>query len=166
MQKFRIDMDGARTLRLLEESEFKFKIPRYADLLMDTYLVLKIPDIWSPIYHPSENTNNNWSAYNFKWIKNLGTTIIKEVVVTSGSIILHKFTGDYLAAMVERDFTEEKKNLFNKMSGNTDNLNENKSVNFKVSNYNSSFISDLKVAKDSDLEGTMIYEDKKLKMNV
>ena len=50
MQKFRIDYDGLRTLRLCEESNFSFKVPRYADLLMDTYLVVNLPDIWSPIW--------------------------------------------------------------------------------------------------------------------
>ena len=52
LQKFRIDYDGTRDLRLSEESTFKFKIKRYAELLMDTYLVITLPDVWSPIYHP------------------------------------------------------------------------------------------------------------------
>ena len=56
LQKFRIDFDGLRELRLSEPSTFTFKIPRYADLLMDTYLCLTLPDIWSPIYYPCEKT--------------------------------------------------------------------------------------------------------------
>ena len=36
LQKFRIDFEGQRNMRLSEESKFSFKIPRYADLLMDT----------------------------------------------------------------------------------------------------------------------------------
>lgn len=157
LQKFRIDYDGLRELRTSEESIFKFKIPRYADLLMDTYLVLKIPDIWSPIYHPSDSTNNNWSAYNFKWIKNLGTTIIKEIVVTSGSITLHKFTGDYLAAMVERDFTEEKKNLFNKMSGNTDNLNDPANTKGRLNSYPNSFYTSNTNGSEPSIRGRDLY---------
>ena len=43
LQKFRIDFNGQRTLRLTEDSKFTFKIPRYADLLMDTYLVINLP---------------------------------------------------------------------------------------------------------------------------
>ena len=35
MQKFRVDFEGSKTLRLSESSYFTFKIPRYADLLMD-----------------------------------------------------------------------------------------------------------------------------------
>jgi hypothetical protein len=36
LQKFRIDYDGIRDLRLTEPSTFCFKIKRYAELLMDT----------------------------------------------------------------------------------------------------------------------------------
>ena len=45
MQKFRIDYDGSRDLRTNTPSTFKFKIKRYAELLMDTYLVLTLPNI-------------------------------------------------------------------------------------------------------------------------
>ena len=39
MQKFRIDFNGQRNLRLNEESKFTFRMPRYAELLLDSYLV-------------------------------------------------------------------------------------------------------------------------------
>jgi hypothetical protein len=130
LQKFRIDYNGTKDLRLTEPSTFTFKIPRYAELLMDTYLVVTIPDIWSPIYPPNSPGEDNdtigagiWSTYDFRWIEDLGTHMIKEIEVTCGSFTVAKYSGDYLAAMVDRDFTEEKKNLFNEMTGNTINLN-------------------------------------------
>ena len=79
---------------------------------MDTYLVVTIPDIWSPIYHPHDKTNFKWSAYDFKWIKNLGTNMIKEVLITCGNQTLQRYSGNYIESMVERDFTNEKKDLF------------------------------------------------------
>ena len=54
LQKFRIDFDGLRNLRMNESSEYIFKVPRYADLLMDTYLVVTLPTIWSPIIPPTD----------------------------------------------------------------------------------------------------------------
>ena len=45
VQKFRIDYEGCRDLRLSEESKFTFKIKRLADLLMDTYVVINLPNI-------------------------------------------------------------------------------------------------------------------------
>jgi len=124
LQKFRIDYDGLRELRPTEPSTFKFKIPRYADLLMDTYIVFRLPDIWSPIYPPTDDTNNNWSPYEFKWIENIGSQIIKEIIITCGSLTLQKYTGEYMAAMVDRDFSSEKKELFNRMTGNIPELND------------------------------------------
>ena len=105
MQKFRIDYDGLREFRPAEPSTFTFKIPRYADLLMDTYLCVTLPDIWSPIYHPvsppEENdtntdytgltTNGLWSPYEFKWIRNLGTTMIREVTITCGALTIQRY---------------------------------------------------------------------------
>ena len=58
LQKFRVDFEGAKTLRLSEESTFTFKIPRYADLLMDCYLSVDLPNIWSPIVPPNETDTN------------------------------------------------------------------------------------------------------------
>ena len=54
LQKFRIDFDGQKNLRLNEESKFTFKIPRYAELLLDSYVVITLPSIWSPIYPPHD----------------------------------------------------------------------------------------------------------------
>ena len=58
LQKFRLDFDGLRELKTTEPSTFTFKVKRYAYLLMDTYVVVNLPDIWSPIWSPSANTNN------------------------------------------------------------------------------------------------------------
>ncbi len=77
LQKFRLDFDGQRELRLTESSKFTFKMKRYGDLLMDTYLVLNLPDIWSPIWPANSDpnspyyTNDQYSPYDFKWIENL-----------------------------------------------------------------------------------------------
>ena len=90
LQKFRIDFEGQKDLRPTEESTFTFKIKRYADLLMDTYLVLTLPDIWSPIYNPCSTTNYLWAAYDFKWIQNIGANIIKTIEINCGSQTIHK----------------------------------------------------------------------------
>jgi len=101
LQKFRIDYDGLRNLRLTEDSTFNFKIPRYTELLMDTYLVVSLPNIWSPICNPIDNTDNKWSSYDFRWIKDLGTHMIREVVISCGSQTIQRYSGEYLAARSE-----------------------------------------------------------------
>lgn len=122
LQKFRLDYDGSRDLRLTTDSVFTFKVKRYAELLMDTYLVLTLPDIWSPVYPPTPDTSGNWAEYQFRWIKEIGSRIIRNVEITCGSLKLQSYTGDYLAALVDRDFSHEKKDLYNKMTGNVPEL--------------------------------------------
>jgi hypothetical protein len=124
LQKFRIDYTGSRDLRTTDSSTFKFKIPRYADLLMDTYLVITLPDIWSPIYPPTSDTNETYVPYEFRWIEDLGTNLITEIEINCGSFCLARYSGAYLAAMVDRDFTTEKKQLFKHMTGNIPELND------------------------------------------
>lgn len=124
LQRFRLDYDGARDLRLTEVSKFTFKMKRYADLLMDTYVVVTLPDIWSPIYPASANTGNQYSPYEFRWIDHLGALMIKEIEILSGSSVLQRYSGQYLAAMVDRDFSETKKDMFNRMTGNVAELND------------------------------------------
>lgn len=121
-QKFRVDYDGQRDLRLSEESKFTFRIPKYADLLTQMYLVLTLPNIYSPIYHPCMETDQHWSPYCFRWIRHLGTCMIKEIEIKCGSFTLQRYSGDYIQAVVERDFDENKKDLFYRMSGNVKDL--------------------------------------------
>jgi Major capsid protein N-terminus/Large eukaryotic DNA virus major capsid protein len=123
MQKFRIDFTGLRNLRMSEESRFTFTVPRYAELLMDTYLVVTLPTIWSPIYPPL-SCNDAWHPYEFRWIDNLGTQMIKEIVFSVGGQILQRVTGKYLLAQVQRDLNGTKRFLYDSMTGNTAELND------------------------------------------
>jgi hypothetical protein len=123
MQKFRIDFTGLRNLRMSEESRFTFTVPRYAELLMDTYLVVTLPTIWSPIYPPL-SCNDAWHPYEFRWIDNLGTQMIKEITFSVGGQILQRVTGKYLLAQVQRDLNGTKRSLYDNMSGNTAELND------------------------------------------
>jgi hypothetical protein len=123
MQKFRIDFTGLRNLRMSEESRFTFTVPRYAELLMDTYLVVTLPTIWSPIYPPL-SCNDAWHPYEFRWIDNLGTQMIKEITFSVGGQILQRVTGKYLLAQVQRDLNGTKRSLYDNMTGNTAELND------------------------------------------
>ena len=123
LQKFRIDFTGQRSLRLSTDSKFTFYMPRYADLLMDTYVVVTLPTIWSPIMPPS-SCSENWAPYEFRWIENLGTQMIKEIVISVGGQTLQVLTGKYLLGLVQRDFINDKKKLYDEMSGNIPELND------------------------------------------
>jgi len=157
LQKFRIDYDGLRDLRLTEPSTFTFKIPRYAELLMDTYIVVTIPDIWSPIYYPNDQNGGIWTPFEFNWIRDLGTHIVKEVVITCGSQTIQKYSGEYLGAMVERDFTSEKKDLFNKMTGNVQELYDPANAYSRVNTYPSAYYTDNPNGSEPSIRGRNLY---------
>jgi len=154
LQKFRIDYNGQRDLRLNEPSTFTFKIPRHADLLMDSYLVVSLPDIWSPIMNPSYINNNKWAAYGYKWIKNLGIQMISEITITCGAALIQRYSGQYLHAMVERDFTKEKKDLFYKMTGNVPELNDPANTNSRTNTYPSAFFTGSITGMNIDPQGS------------
>jgi len=141
LQKFRVDFEGSKTLRLAEESYFTFKIPRYADLLMDSYLSVDLPNIWSPIMPPttdqaSQQSNSGmWIPYEFKWIESLGALMISNITITCGNQTLQEFSGAYLKNMIERDLNQRKINLFNEMTGNTPELNDPGNSGTRVNSY-------------------------------
>ena len=157
LQKFRIDYDGARDLRLTEPSVFSFKMPRYAELLMDTYLVLNIPTIWSPIYNPCPETGNMWAAYDFRWIRELGTNMISEITITCGSQTIQRYSGEYLRAMVERDFSAEKKELFDKMTGNTIELYDPANAYTRENTYPSAYYTTSGPGAEPSIRGRKLY---------
>ena len=157
LQKFRIDYDGLRELRTTESSTFTFKIPRYAELLMDTYVVVTLPDIWSPFYHPNSNNSNSWTPYEYRWISDLGTNMIEEITINCGSLTIQKYTGQYLAAMVERDFNSEKKGLFNAMTGNVPELNDPANGFGRSNTYPSAFYTGSAVGAEPSIRSRNIY---------
>jgi hypothetical protein len=157
LQKFRLDHEGISDLRLSQDSTFKFKVKRYAELLMDVYVVVTLPDIWSPIHEPTTSTSDNWSAYDFRWIKDLGTNIIKEINITCGSLTLQKYSGQYLRTMVERDFNESKKDLFNRMTGNIPELNDPAYANGRSGSYPSTFYTDAPNGAEPSIRGRDLY---------
>jgi hypothetical protein len=153
LQNYRLDYDGTRDLRLTEESKFTFKIKKHADLLMDIFLVINLPDIWSPIYNPSPETNYKWVGYDFKWIDDIGTQMIKSIEFNCGSVTIQKYSGSYLSAMVDRDFPKDKKDLFNEMSGNIDCINDPSNAFGRKNAYPSAYYSPLNAGAEPSIRG-------------
>jgi len=156
MQKFRIDYEGLRTLRYTEESYFQFKVPRYGDLLMNSFLVVTLPTIWSPIY-PPQNADDVWSGYDFKWIDNIGCEMIKEISVTCGGQTLQKFSGSYIKNIVKRDHDEKKQKLFDKMAGHEINLNDPANADGRVNAYPNSYYTTSALGSHPSIEGRKLY---------
>ena len=80
------------------------------------------------------NNGNYCQPYEFKWIENLGSQMIHSIRYTSGGELIQEFTGQYLYNMVQRDFSAAKKDLFDKMTGHTTEMND--PANFSTNNGN------------------------------
>ena len=157
LQNIRIDFNGQRMLKLNESSTFSFKIPRNAELLLDTYLVFNLPDIWSPI-KPPLFVGDVWKPYEFQWIEDIGTNIIEEVQITIGGQLIQQFSGQYIKNIVERDFSESRKKQFYKMTGNTNELN-NPSIAFnRYNKYPNSYYKPTDtISSEPSIRGRKIY---------
>jgi hypothetical protein len=163
-QNFRLDYEGSSNLRLTEESSFTFKVKRYADLLMDTYLSVSLPNIWSPIFPPREIENadgsidyTNWAPYDFKWIEDLGAQMIQKITINCGNQKLQEFSGKYLLSMVQRDFSSEKKALFDKMTGNIPELNDPGNSGARVNAYPSAYYTSNPAGAEPSIRSKIIY---------
>ena len=164
LQKFRVDFEGSKTLRLSEPSTFTFKIPRYADLLMDCYLTVAMPNIWSPIMPPQlvtqsdgSTTYTDWAPYEFKWIDNLGAKMISKISIVCGNYTLQEYSGDYLLAAVQRDFNGVKKDLFDAMSGNTAEMNDPGNSGARVNSYPNAFYTSDLAGPEPSIRGRILY---------
>ena len=136
MQKHRLDPIAQKDIQLSTDQYLSFKISRYGDLLMDTYLVVTLPNIWSPILQiNNDEGRTEFRPYEFKWIKNIGTQLIKEIAFKIDGIEIQKYSGTYIQNMVERDFDLCKKDLFNIMTGNVKELNDPANFNNRNNNY-------------------------------
>jgi len=154
MQKFRLDYDGQRTLKLNEDTHLTFKVPRHGELFMDAFLVFNLPDIWSPIIPPS-STTDCWRPYQFRWIRHLGANIIKKARIVIGGQTIQEFSGEYLKNMVDRDFNGDKKDFFNKMTGHEEELYKPEVAFNRFNRYPHSFF--LNSPLEPSLRGRTIY---------
>ena len=123
---------------------------------MDTYLVLTLPSIWSPIWPPS-NCAENWAPYEFKWIDNLGTQMIKEIVISVGGQTLQVLTGKYLLALVQRDFPDDKKKLYDQMTGNIPELNDPGNSDGRVNAYPNAYYTTLPQGAEPSIRSRKLY---------
>jgi len=136
LQRFRIDFEGNRVLNFTTPTILDFKVPRYAELLYDTYVCVTLPHIYSPLLYKGENElGRNLIPYEFRWIDEIGSNMIQEVEIYTGGTTLAKYSGEYLSCVKERDFTNAKKDLWNRMTGNVPEINDPANANGNINVY-------------------------------
>jgi len=163
-QNFRLDFDGTPSLSLNGESTFNFKVKRYADLLMDCYISINLPNIWSPVMPPQavpqgdgSTVYTNWAGYDFQWIENLGAQIISQITITCGNQKLQQYSGQYILNSARRDFSKTKLELFNEMIGNVPELNDPGNSGARVNAYPNAFYTTSPAGAQPSIMGRTLY---------
>ena len=163
-QNFRIDYEGTPILNLTTESTFTFKIKRYSDLLMDCYISIQLPNIWSPILPPQAYTNpdgstgyTDWAPYEFQWIENLGAQIISRITINCGNQKLQEYSGQYILNSARRDFNAQKLALFNEMIGQTPELNDPANAGARVNSYPNAYYTTSPAGAQPSIMGRILY---------
>lgn len=163
-QSFRLDHEGTPSLGMTTESTFTFRVKRYADLLMDCYISINLPTIWSPILPPQTVTQQDgstiytdWSPYEFQWIQNIGAQIISNITITCGNQQLQQYSGQYLLASTQRDFDTTKLALFNEMIGQTPELNDPANYDGRTNEYPNAFYTTSPAGAQPSIMGRTLY---------
>jgi len=163
-QNFRLDYEGSPTLGLTTSSTYTFKVKRYADLLMDCYVSVTLPTIWSPIYPPQAVTNadgsvtyTDWAPYEFQWIDYLGAQIIEKITINCGNQQLQQYSGQYILASSQRDYSGEKLSLFDQMIGNVPELNDPSNYGPRVNSYPNAFYTSSPAGAQPSIMGRTLY---------
>ena len=103
------------------------KVERYAQLIHDCYLSIRLPDIYSPIVPitttpPNLSNGSNAIGYEFQWIENIGYNMINYVAVLINGQEIVRHTGEWMKIYANLKFDANKKAILNEMIGNVPEL--------------------------------------------
>lgn len=101
------------------------KVERIANLLHDCYLVLNLPDIWSPLKFTNStpmpagyDPRSNAMGYEFQWIRNLGYNLIDSVELTMNGQSIQRMTGEWMKIYSYLTHDANKRKIIDEMVGN------------------------------------------------
>lgn len=115
------------------------RVDRYAQLLHDTYLVLTLPDIWSPLKYlgsatptlptgygagATTETQPNSIGYEFQWIDNIGYNLIDHVDITLNGQVIQNLRGEWLKLYSYMTHDRNKRQIVDQMVGNVPELTD------------------------------------------
>jgi hypothetical protein len=101
------------------------KVERIANLLHDCYLVVTMPDIWSPLKSLNSSApptgydpRSNAMGYEFQWIRNLGYNLIDSVELTMNGQVIQRLPGEWLKLYSYLTHDANKRAIIDEMVGN------------------------------------------------
>ena len=108
-----IEIDCEDKINPLEDKPtiYRFKIHRYADLVNYIYLTIDLPTIFS-------------DSEEFKWVDNLGCSLLNYARLYHDSTLIEEIDGKYIYVFNELYNKSNDKKYFNKLTGNISQLND------------------------------------------
>lgn len=101
------------------------RIDRYAQLLHDCYLVLTLPNIWSPLKYlgtsappTGYNPDSDSLGYEFRWISNIGYNMIDHVDLVMNGQVIQRLRGEWLKIYSQLTHDRNKRLVVDQMVGN------------------------------------------------
>lgn len=117
MENLKFDPFNRQTLSFDNNVTLKTNVPRSGDLLSQVYFTFDLPDIWSGV-----NTLGDRFNYEFQWIKNIGLNIFNYVSIKISDQEIDRMYSDYMVIWRELMMTNERKNVYNNLIGNVEEL--------------------------------------------
>jgi hypothetical protein len=121
---------------------FSCKIERIANLLHDCYLVLTLPDIWSPLKYTSTATmpagydpRSNSIGYEFQWVRNLGYNLIDSIELTMNGQVIQRMTGEWMKMYSYLTHDANKRKIIDQMVGNVPELYDPANAYDRINQY-------------------------------
>ena len=109
----------------------KCDVPRNGDLLKSLYFTFELPNIYSG----RKQTDNIYSNFEFKWIKNIGLNIFNHMTLKFNGQEIDKLYADYLNIWKELTLSDEEKDIFNENIGHIPELYDPKNGPGQNGNY-------------------------------
>lgn len=127
------------------------RVDRFAQLLHDTYLVITLPDIWSPLKYiptpvPSDGRpllppgypttdGANSIGYEFQWIDNIGYNMIDHVDLVMNGQTIQRLRGEWLKLYSYMTHDRNKRAIVDQMVGNVPALTDPGNAYDRVNQY-------------------------------
>lgn len=126
MESIRMDFSSSKLdFNAAQTRTLSCRVDRFAQLLHDTYLMVTLPDIWSPmasigLSNPPAGYSPLSTAigYEFQWIKNIGYNLIDKVDIVINNVTVQSLTGEWLKMYSYLTHDSAKRRVVDQMVGN------------------------------------------------
>ena len=162
MEHFKLVFRGTQqSLPAAGSLTLRAKVERFAQLLHDCYVVVSLPDIYSPVYpvsqkHTNLNSSSNAIGYQFQWIKSLGYNMINYVAILVNGQEIVRHTGEWMKLFASLKFDANKKEILDRMIGNTQDMYDPANAYDRTNQYPNA-ISSLTEAAEPSIYGRNLH---------